>query len=203
MACSTRAGQLLVLLLLTACAGTAPLTPEPDAASRLRYQQRVERLQGVPGFELGGRIAVTGAALSGSLRWTQGTEGFELRVNGPFGAGAMELSGDGKTVRIRSKDVDLSTDQPERLLFETSGWPLPLDALRYWVLGVPAPGPFEGLVIDADGRVLKLRQNGWDLDFSDYHDALPETPGRLEARHEALAATLIVRRLDFPAAPAP
>ena len=57
---------------------------------------------------------------------------------------------------------------PELLLLRQTGWRVPVRALRYWVLGLPAPGPVKGRSLDRYGRLAKLSQSGWEIEFRDY-----------------------------------
>jgi outer membrane lipoprotein LolB len=48
------------------------------------------------------------------------------------------------------------------------GFDLPLDPLRFWLLGAPDPGsPFE-LSRNEQDRAAHLAQDGWDIDYSRY-----------------------------------
>lgn len=184
------------LALFSGCATLkAPETSSAQASADAAFQLRRSQLQAAQGFELTGRIAVKGSPLSGNLRWQQQPQNFELRITGPFGAGALLLEGQGGSVRIRSKSVDLTTTEPDALLLEQTGWPLPLAALRHWVLGVPAPGVAAELQVDAEGRTVALQQLGWTLHYSDYGAGASALPGRLQAEREGQSATLIIQNL--------
>jgi outer membrane lipoprotein LolB len=53
-------------------------------------------------------------------------------------------------------------------LQERLGFELPIDNLRFWLLGVPDPvGTFE-LTRNAEDRALKLTQAGWTIDYDRY-----------------------------------
>lgn len=183
-----RAGwaALLAAGLLTGCA-TTPAPPPTDAvAVQTAWAARQQQLSAIQGFALNGRVAVKGGGLSGALRWQQAGEAFSLRIVGPFGAGALSVEGTPALVSIKSKDIDLVTDAPKQVLAERTGWRLPLDALRWWVLGLPAPQPADAepaaVVLDAEGRAEQIRQGEWTLRYSDYRsDAVAALPYRIEA----------------------
>jgi outer membrane biogenesis lipoprotein LolB len=44
---------------------------------------------------------------------------------------------------------------------------LPVNGLRYWVRGLPEPGSTPGQT-DADGRLTRLEQNGWVIEYPAY-----------------------------------
>lgn len=195
------AALVLVATLLGACAPTAQrIEPETDrAAVEAAWAQRQALLSATEQFQLQGRLAVKGGGLSGSLRWRQDGPRFNLRLAGPLGAGALMLDGDDRLVAIKGKDIDLVTTEPEQVLAARTGWLLPLQALRWWVLGIPAPQEPADVQLDASGKVLGFSQLGWQLAFADYRDGEPALPGRIEARRGEAQATVIVESLRLGA----
>jgi outer membrane lipoprotein LolB len=193
---ATKAAALLAALLLGACA-SKPVTPPPTAGVSIpqRYEARVLALQEWHSFVLVGRIAVKGAGLSGRLRWQQSPEGYQMHISGPFGAGALAIDGNGVQAHIRGKDIDLVTDTPEAVLARQTGWRLPIAALPYWVLGLPAPQPFAGMALDAAGQPLAFAQAGWQLQFGDYSDATPALPQKIIATQNDSEVTVTVESL--------
>ena len=188
---------LIAMLLLGGCA-SHPAKPEPGpgASAPQLYESRVRALQSWHAFVLIGRIAVKGAGLSGRLRWQQSPEGYQIRISGPFGAGALAIEGNGAQTHIRGKDIDLVTDAPESVLARQTGWQLPIAALPYWVLGLPASSPFGGLALDATGQPIALTQAGWQLQFEDYSATTPSLPQKIIARQEASEVTVTVESLE-------
>lgn len=194
----------LTAVLLAGCLpAPRPGAPEPSgrAAAEAAWDARRERLQATDEFQLQGRLAVKGGGLSGSLRWRQQGPRFNLRLTGPLGAGALLLEGDDALVSIKGADIDLVTAEPEQVLAARTGWLLPLRALRWWVLGLPAPWTEARVQLDAQGRALGLSQLGWELVFSDYRAGEPSLPGRIEARRDPAQATVIVESLRLGPAP--
>jgi outer membrane lipoprotein LolB len=200
------APALLALALSLALGACAPLqttpVPEGQANAAQAWEQRRSQLEAYEGFELQGRLAVKGGGLSGALRWQQAGSRFRLRLAGPFGAGALSLEGDDALVAIKSKDLDLVTAEPEAVLASRTGWRLPLAALRWWVLGLPAPEAPASLQLDGQGRPLGFSQLGWQLRYSDWRPGSPSLPGRIEAQQEAWQALLLIENLSLGAAPA-
>lgn len=192
-----RAALWLPLILLSGCASLRePPAPVVNAdQSTAAWVARQEQLGAMRGFELTGRVAVKGAGLSGALRWQQTGETFNLRIAGPFGAGALSMQGTPALVAIRGKDIDLTTTEPELVLAERTGWRLPMASLRWWVLGLPAPPAVapaaERIAFDAEGRALDFQQNGWTLRYSGYRafDGNSEGVATLPARIEATQTT--------------
>ncbi len=200
------ARPLLALAVGAALGACAPLrslpSTEGQANAAAAWEQRRSSLEAYEGFELQGRLAVKGGGLSGALRWQQTGSRFRLRLAGPFGAGALSLEGDDALVAIKSKDVDLITAEPEAVLASRTGWRLPLTALRWWVLGLPAPDAPASLQLDGEGRPLGFSQLGWQLRYSDWRTGNPSLPGRIEAQQDGWQALLLIEDLKLRAMPA-
>ncbi len=186
--------------LLSACISTPELPSDAASvnAASVAWAARQQQLGAVTGFVASGRVAITGGGLSGALRWQQDGDYFALRIVGPFGAGALALAGTPQRLSIKGKDIDLITDEPERVLAERTGWRLPLAALHWWLLGLPAPAPAASVVLDGAGRALQIQQGDWTLRYSDYAaETLPALPGRIQAVQGDWSATLIITELTL------
>ncbi len=135
-----------------------------------RWQIHENRLQSLDSFTLEARIAASGSyGASGDLRWRQRGDHFVVHFSGPFGSGAVDISGTPGDVEIRTGDQRYHTADPETFLRRHYGWTLPVAGLRYWVLGVPTPArPAANVSYDHNGRALKLLQDGWVIDYDSY-----------------------------------
>lgn len=173
-------------------------------AARL-WDAHQARLLAVERFTLSGRIANRGVlALRGDLLWRQLDAGqFDIRLSGPFGVGALRLSGDPQQVRVSSRDGDWISTDPEADLARLYGWRLPLAALRYWALGLPAPGTPAQVTLDEQGRALTLQQDGWSVELLEYHAGTPALPRRLQAVQDQTTLILLADRWDQLEGPAP
>jgi outer membrane lipoprotein LolB len=173
----SRALALVATLVGLAGCQTLPARPAmaPDAAARAA-------ISALPAWQATGRVAVRAGdeGFSASFDWREAEGHGELGVRGPFGAGAVRISRSDERIRIESGaapplDVSWPFEALEPELVARLGFPLPLDPLRYWVLGVPAPAP------PADGAGSDFRQDGWHVSVSDYV-SVAGSPGPLPAR---------------------
>lgn len=180
---------LVLAVCLTALPGCALLrAPLPEAASGEQVQrlwlQRVNLLSVVTTFTVQGRIASSAVGFKADLRWKQlPDEQFQMRVAGPFGARAAELSGTPAQVRVRTDEnaPEITTD-PETWLEHAIGVRLPVRGLRWWALGLPDPAAPHALTLDAEGRALQIEQNGWVLAYTEYRGSGPlALPRRIDA----------------------
>lgn len=175
-----RISLIFLAALLAAGCATAP---KPDVAPASAWEIRQETLSGVDEWRLGGRISVrTGdEAAHGRLQWQQEGDRYDVRISGPFGSGTVRLAGDPAEATLWvDRQPPIRSSDPEALLYQQTGWWIPVGALRYWVLGLPDPHLESERKLDASGRLELLRQAGWEIRFLDYErrGAL-ELPGRI------------------------
>ncbi|MEY2919156.1 MAG: hypothetical protein RL261_461 [Pseudomonadota bacterium] len=176
---------LACALLVTGCATTAG-----GGASGSRTADPGQLTQ----WTAKGRIALSaqGEGGSGSFVWQQRSERTELTVRGPLGAGGLALVTDGETLELadgsgQPLDGEAARAELERRL----GVQLPLAELRYWMLGVPAPGRSDGGPVQAStGSVPGFVQGGWVVS---YEELKPQAGWNLPARLTATTSGARVR----------
>lgn len=188
------------------CSACATLQPAPvdQARSAAKWRAHHDTLASITHFTLNGRAA-SGLGVKADLRWQQYADGhFEIRIAGPFGAGAVAISGTPYDVEIRTKDGVEHTDDPQAWLFQRAGWTLPIAGLRWWVLGLPAPDAPAQIELDAQGQLATLTQAGWTLQYDEYQDvAGVALPRRFEAKNEQITLKLIADQWSGIAARSP
>lgn len=186
----------------TTSGGTRP--PVADAAAaQAAWVSREAALAGIDRFLFSGRVASAELGLRADLRWRQNPDGrFELRLAGPFGTGAVELRGDAQLVEVRSSEGSQFTPDPEGWIRSRYGWTLPIAGLRYWTLGLPAPGSPAQRRLDAQGRLEGLEQNGWQIEYGEYRaQAGYDLPRRFEASNGQMRLKLVIDRWEELPAP--
>jgi outer membrane lipoprotein LolB len=104
-----------------------------------------------------------------NLVWQFNDQSHDVRLFGPLGIGAIKLEFDDYGVQLSdSNGVLYRGSSAEDLLTEVVGWPLPIDALSYWLFLVPSPHhPFQYQINDAN-QLASIRQLGWQIDFTSY-----------------------------------
>lgn len=127
----------LVALLLPACATSPEKQPEGQYDLSAR-----EHLYKVANWSFEGRMALTGKkdSWSANIVWKHSPESDQIKLSGPLGQGAtlIELSGNHVVVNRGGGDVQQS-DNPEVFVSQQLGLFVPIQALRYWVVGLPQP----------------------------------------------------------------
>lgn len=184
------------LLLAGGCAAVAP--PPPPSAAAL--EERRLALQASAAWRLAGRVAVTAGSEGGSaaLDWRQAGERSELVLRGPFGAGSLRVALSGGSVELDDGTHRLEGEPAREFLERQLGAPLPLAGLRYWVLGVPAPGAPYVEVTGPDGLPGQLDQQGWQVGFERYREVDGrQLPGRVTARTAGARVRLVISGFEF------
>jgi len=119
-------------------------------------------------------------------------------VHGPEAGYRITIQGDEHEVSIQTQDGQRSTaPDPDLLLEQTLGLRLPVTGLRYWVRGLPAPGPTALLQTDAAGRLTRLEQNGWVIEYPTYAPSSVfnlDLPERIVARRLDLGVKLVIEQ---------
>lgn len=185
--------SLLLILLLVGCTGTPP-RPLP-ADSQLAWQQRQLRLASLNDWTLTGRLAIqTGhEAWHARINWHQQHQEYAIMLIAPLGQGSLRLDGNEAFVTLQTDDgQSVTAADPTELLEQQFGWRVPVAALRYWVLGIPAPGERQEQ-LDEYGRLTHLEQGEWEIQFLDYEAQQGlEVPGRVFVNNHQAKVKLVI-----------
>ncbi len=177
-----RAG-FVVLVVAGLLAGCASMVQPAGAPNRAAWHARQKRLIRLDNWHLQGRIGVITSRRGGSASfdWRQQGAHITLFFSGPFGLGAVKLWGTASEMHVKdARGRTWVSYAPQQALASTLGWPLPVGSLRYWVLGLPAPGVDRELEIGAHGLLRGLQQQGWSVRYGAYlHHAGWLLPQRL------------------------
>lgn len=191
---SPRVGAALVWLSLASVLGgcahfSAPATQVPDAA----WDSRRLELTHLEHWLLQARVASGRVGWSGNMRWRQDADEFDIRVSGPLGTSGFMARGNADRVEIRTAKETVVTEDPQALLQEKAGWGMPFHQLRYWAVGVPYPHTPARVQFDAQGRLQKLEQDGWQLEYTEYGQYLQyELPRRFSLENAEMYFRVIV-----------
>lgn len=126
-------------------------------------------------FEFNGRIAVRyrDDASSGNVSWRHRAAGDEILLTSPLGQGVARIVREGGKVTLTAQDGKSHTAEDAEALTESVlGFRLPLAGLADWVRGRPSQGEAQ-VNRDASGRVSRLVQSGWDIEYLEYAGGLP------------------------------
>ena len=175
---------LFAAALIVLTAGCAMLQP---AATQVRPAR-----EAIEAFRIEGRIAVrrAGESFSAGIDWRHDAQSDEIVVSGPLGQGLARLTSGAGAALLETADqkryVAADMDGLSEMVF---GTPLPVSGLGRWVLGRPA---VDGLArVDAAGRLVRLTEQGWVIDYLRYESEAPDAlPELLQARRDDVEVRL-------------
>ena len=190
---------LLSALILTSMAGCSVQPLQPNSTNWDQHQLQLQQLEY---WQLMGKMGYQQSGDGGSawIDWQQQGASFDVRLSGPFGAGTTHIHSDPEITQLQQagKQPVFATTAAE-LTQQLFGWQWPMEQLRYWVRGVPAPhSPTENQVFNEAGLLDKLEQAGWQLQFSRYQSTegwiLPgKIRGKLLADNGDTSFTLVIK----------
>lgn len=183
--------QPIFICLCLAGALTAGCTVTPRTVAVPADLRELDRWQargrlGVSGPENGG---------SGSFDWQQRGDRSEVQIRGPVGMGSvrLQLRGDALTLETsggQTLEEEAAWDELETRL----GAPVPAGSLRYWMLGLAAPGEHRWHEENSEG-VVTLEQDGWRIDYQRYSTEFgPRIPVRMRATNGDARVRIVVDR---------
>lgn len=193
---SVRRALVLAALvtLLQACA-TTPISSTNQAAQNANTQH-LQSLAAIKQFALKGRIGVQTQAkgFSGRLDWQHQLSYDHIALYSPLGSQVASIQKTPEKVILEDgSGKQISAADAESLTEKTMGWKLPLTGLVDWSLGRPTSSPILASTWDDQGRLTTLKQDGWDIEYSDYIDfAGKQLPNKIYMRSPKVNIKLLV-----------
>jgi outer membrane lipoprotein LolB len=191
-------GAAAVAALLAGCRTMPAPAPLPGPGADAPWLEQRAALEKLERYSLSGRVAVAarGEGFSGALRYQQQPQRSELALDGPLGMGGMRVVLEGDALSITNSKGERLDDSAARVELEGSlGFQMPIEELRWWLLGIPAPGEAN---VDADavsGEIRSFVQDGWKISIESRSPALGfGLPQRLTATREGARMKLLVDR---------
>jgi outer membrane lipoprotein LolB len=138
-------------------------------------------------------VAAAGSGGSGSFKWQQSGVKTLLEMQGPVGIGGLQLILDGDRAQLTASDGrQLESAAAWAELEARLGAPVPAQNLRYWLLGIPAPGAFRWLSRESPET---LEQDGWQIVYERFTlQSGNQLPARLTATNGASRVRLVIDR---------
>jgi len=182
---------LLVTTALAACV-SQPQRPPVEIPADLHELAR---------WQARGRIGVSGEAGggSGSFEWRQDGDRADIQIRGPVGIGSVRLQveGDEADPRVKLQTGDGVTLESQAAWDELEarlGAPVPAGHLRFWMLGLAAPGDHAWDAGMAEGQKA-LDQDGWRIVYQKYSsEPGAPVPVRMNASSGATRVRIVVDR---------
>ena len=175
---------------------TEELPPPDPTAPKVDWVNHVRAATLLQEWQIQGKIGVRTAADAGSayLDWSQSFDSFYILLSGPLGQGSTIISGNPYGARLENSNGTHISASPQQLVYEHTGWVIPIEHLPYWVKGIPSPRGESTLEYNELGTLSGLRQDGWQLEFDRYGDLLGTLlPQRIKLQRDDLKVTLVIK----------
>ncbi len=192
--------QLLLVLFLLQITACVPIWQQRPASNQEELQQtRLLELQQLKQWQIKGRTVIRQGkeGWNVSLVWQEFNDNYQIQLKGPFSQGGVTLNGNNeKAVLIMSDGKTITSNDPEKLIYDVLQVRLPISALRDWIRGIPHSNhEITSLEYDDEGRITRLIQQGWQVDylryipFKDY-----SMPSKIFIKREDQSLRLIIMR---------
>ncbi len=171
---------IVVVLLLSACSLSQTRTDINTVDESVLEQQWQQYYQTADyqNWQLQGRISMSNTEESWQARiiWKQSKDNFNINLMAAMIGSQMQLQGNLSSIKVTTHDNKVYYhSQPEEFLATSFGLNLPITGLQYWVLGLPDASTDYDKQLNAQARLARLSQYGWEIDYSDYdQNLLPE-----------------------------
>jgi outer membrane lipoprotein LolB len=189
----------LLWLQLSACGAVKPRMADVEAVRAQSVHEQATAAQRT--FQLRGRIAIRNANDGGSARfaWQQRGDTLDFELSAPLSNQTWRLTGaPGRYVLTDSKGVKRQHSDAKQLIYDASGWNIPLAELSFWIRGARAEGSDADLAFNQSGRLTQLVQNGWSVSYERFVE-LPDgtrLPAKLAAKKADALVKVVVQSWD-------
>lgn len=187
---------VFLVLALVGCAPSPKRTALPADETKQTWQQHQQQINATPHWSAKGRLAVTQGKKGGnaSFVWQQIQDRFQIKLHGPFGSGAVMITGNSRHVQAKEANgKSHQANSPEQLMQQLAGWQVPISGLQYWIRGIPVPQmPASNLQFNGDGLLKQFNQDGWTIHYDEYVLDKCPLPKRILLHNAKLKVKLIV-----------
>jgi outer membrane lipoprotein LolB len=196
---------LILALILAACATQPIPSPTPSTPTNASiYQQHLATLANIKVFSLKGRLGVVTQkqGFSGGIEWQHQpykdnqTSLDNIDVYSPVGGKIANISKttDG-VILTDQKGHSIKAQDAESLTEMTLGFRLPLTGLSDWAVGRPTASKIDASSWNEQGRLLTLKQDGWDISYENYaNNNGVDLPNKIVLKSEQVNLKLLVEK---------
>jgi len=194
---------LFFALNLTGCTSLPP--PEANQADKfnMNIKSTSQTAEGLSSWNMIGALAArkNKSAWSASITWQQiDKNNYRIHLFAPLGGGGVFLEKKNAILTYQDNQKISHSSHEEELIYQQTGVSLPVHQLFYWIRGLQAPGHVQLSERNSNGHLIKLRQSGYTVFYSDYIlvDNIPlPTKIRLESPNSLVK--VIIKHWDIHA----
>ncbi len=167
-----------------------------SSATPNNWASHLKAVQQLNNWAISGKVGVVTPKQSqtGYIDWKQKEQTFDINIRGTLGFGGLDLSGDQSWVTIKVDENNQRTLPTDIALERYLDWEFPINSLKYWIKGIPAPDqPIKHQQFSNQGLLSRLDQQGWDIRLLNYekHNQL-SLPHKIIARSNGYKVSLIL-----------
>ena len=186
----------MILAFLAGCSTVKHLPDVPESQRQQLWLEHQSQIQSFENWNFTGRLGLRVPQRSGSMsiEWLQKLQQYTIYLDGPFGVSLAQIEGNERQVSALVSDGERIVGRtPEFLMYQLTGWDLPVSSLKYWVRGLPAPGGDAQVSLSNAGTPEKISQHGWNIEYLRFDDENGVSiPSRIRANSGDIQITLVV-----------
>lgn len=176
---------VFMTVLLSGCASTG-LLPAHESAATALLQDKEQAARKVSSWKLSAEVQISQHNRSGRVRvmWIESKKRFKMRIAAITGKTLAVITGNvgGKVSAIDARGMAHYADNARKLVKDLLGTDIPVDHLRFWILGSPVPSTEVSDARQSAGELISFVQDGWQVG---YHYTIPE--GKEAAKIEQIS----------------
>ncbi len=190
---------LIVVAVLSGCVATPPIAPSAIQSPEQWFDEPRH-------WEAVGRVALSDGERGGQLtiEWRHRDGQYTVYLRNRLGTHWWRLAYDEAGAQLVSyDDLRLQGQQADVIASEAVGWPIPVEAMSFWLRGLTSPDD-DVIERDPDGQLLALRHGSWRVQFVAYRPVvLPGgdrlmLPSRLEIASPPNRVRVALNGWDWP-----
>ncbi|MCC6068865.1 lipoprotein insertase outer membrane protein LolB [Ferrovum sp. PN-J185] len=133
---------------------------------------------------------------SGSIEWRGDFVQQQVVLLSPLGTTVAELTHRPDQTQLSlSSDRVVSASNVEEVTNQMLGYPLPLDGMPWWILGLTWPDTAGEITHDKEGRVLTVKQDDWLISYGQWQNINGQwLPKRISLTQGGIKIRIIVDR---------
>jgi outer membrane lipoprotein LolB len=161
------------LAVLICCATFVSCSNRPPVKVDLNSQQHQSKLANLNHWQIRGKLGFKSPEKkqSASLFWEQNLNDYQLSLNSILGTSILSMQGNNTWATLKADDETYSGNSASELIWQITGWTLPVEQLPVWIKGKSLPR--DKVVLADQGWITQLQPGcpsceGWLLNYSDY-----------------------------------
>ncbi|TQV76472.1 outer membrane lipoprotein LolB [Aliikangiella marina] len=179
----------LLVISLTGCLSQPKLyTPSGNLADQQNWQLKA-------------RVAIKTPedSVNATLDWQTQSQAFDFHLYGTFGVTYAQLIQEPNQAVLKLPDDKIFYHQDaQQLLYQSLGWDFPIEALSFWIKGLPSYKPGEIVSRNEAGQLAEVLLNDWQIEFQRYKQYAGYTMPRIvKATHPQMSLKVVVKEWEF------